>query len=110
LKQPITSINAAGDVVMTIPLAGVTINSTIQILGVPRSLVPVRNFRLSSLTSQSVFSLRGWPSGVVLQNRGYLRPNVQILGRISEIVFDSVTERRIGRPFGLLRGRRAVVR
>jgi len=109
LKQPIATISAAGVVNMSAPVAGLGNLDTVQILGIPRSRVPKRTYLVTNLVDQSNFTLRGWNSGVVTAT-GYLRRIVYNLLPISIAAADFATERRVGRPFGVLRGRRAVVR
>jgi hypothetical protein len=108
-KQPITSIDAAGNVVMGIPLTGVNQQSVIQVLGIPRSVIPIRFFKVNTVTDQSHFQLRGW-AGQTVGARGFLRPDVQVLSTITGFQTTVATERRVGRPFGQQRGRRAVIR
>jgi hypothetical protein len=108
-KQPIFTIDGAGNVITTIPLVGVSNLSTIQILGIPRSIVKTRLYRVANVTDQSHFQLRGWTSGLIA-GRGFVRPLVYRLYQIDQTLIDAATERRVGRPFGLLRGRAAVIR
>jgi hypothetical protein len=110
VKQPILSVDGTGNVVMAVPLAGIAVKSVVQLLGVPRSKVPGRLFLIDVFTDASHFHVRGWPPGVTLTSTGFFRPVVYIVTGINQVVADAITERRVGRPFGLLRGRRAVVR
>jgi hypothetical protein len=110
VKQPILSVDGLGNVVMAVPLAGLAVKSVVQLLGVPRSKVPGRLFLIDVFTDASHFHVRGWPAGVTLTSQGFFRPVVYLITPIVQVVADAVTERRTGRPFGLLRGRRAVVR
>jgi hypothetical protein len=113
VKQPIASINAAGLVSLTFPLGTLPVGPPapiVQILGVKRSLVPIRTYQVVNVTSASSFTLRGW-GGQVLSNVGYIRlVQYTITAPLITAVIDAVTERRVGRPFGVQRGRRAVVR
>jgi hypothetical protein len=108
-KQPIDTISAAGVVRMANPIAGLANLATVQVLGIPRSQIPKRTFTVVNFVDGSNFTLRGY-TGPVIAQRGYLRLVTFSLLVINQIVTDFVTERRVGRPFGVLRGRRAVVR
>lgn len=112
VKQPIASVSATGVVAMqsAIPgLTGVPPNNLVEILGVKRSLSPTRVYQLASFTSTSAFSLRGWPN-LLLANQGYFRLQLTVLATVIKVANGGITERRVGRPFGVPRGRRAIVR
>jgi len=109
IKQPINTISAAGVVNMTSPIPGLGNLSTVQVLGIPRSEIPKRTYTVVNFVDFSNFTLRGY-NGPPIAGRGYLRRVVYVLLPIIQAATDFVTERRIGRPFGQLRGRRAVVR
>jgi hypothetical protein len=113
VKQPIQSVSSVGSVVMgsAIPgLTGVKPNNQVEILGVPRSLVPIRTYLTNTFTDASHFTLRAWPATVNLGATGYFRLNLPVLNVIGVAVTAGITERRVGRPFGQPRGRRAVIR
>jgi hypothetical protein len=109
LKQPINTISPAGVVTMANPIAGLANLATVQLLGIPRSVIPKRTYTVVNFVDGSNFSLRGY-SGPAISMRGYLRLISYVILQINQIVTDFVTERRVGRPFGVLRGRRAVIR
>jgi hypothetical protein len=109
VKQPINTVSLAGVVNMVTPIPGLALLSQVQILGVPRSLVPKRTYIVSAITDGANFTIRNY-TGPALAGIGFFRRINYLLLKIDVITTDAVTERRIGRPFGQLRGRRAVVR
>jgi hypothetical protein len=114
VKQPITSIAADGTVVMTTGIPGLTAPTAInqplvQLLGVKRSVSAKRLFQLNAFTDTSHFQLRGW-SGGASGAVGFFRLVQYVLYPITQADTEFATERRVGRPFGVQRGRRAVVR
>jgi hypothetical protein len=109
LKQPINTISPAGVVNMTSPIPGLANLSTVQVLGIPRSQIPKRTFTVVNFIDGSNFSLRGY-AGASIAGRGFFRLVNYVLLPITQAATDFVTERRIGRPFGQQRGRRAIVR
>lgn len=108
-KQPIASVDNVGNVVLTMGIAGLTVGDTVQFLGIKRSILPKRTYIVETVTSATVFSLRGY-SGPPIVGVGFVRKIVLLVLPLDNVVVDNTTERRVGRPFGLLRGRRAVIR
>lgn len=109
VKQPINTISAGGVVNMTNPIAGLANLDTVQLLGIPRSKQPKRSFTVINFVDASNFTLRGWTGGAVNQ-QGFLRRVNYIISPIVFAATDFATTRHVGRPFGLQRGRRAVIR
>ena len=109
VKQAINTISLAGVVNMVTPIPGLANLSTVQVLGIPRSVLPTRTYTVVNFVDGSNFTLRGY-KGPAIAARGFLKLQQFVLLGINQIVTDFVTERRVGRPFGVLRGRRAVIR
>jgi hypothetical protein len=109
VKQPIYTVSLAGVVNMSVPVAFLANGDTVQILGVPRSVVPKRFYTVINLVDQSNFQLRGY-AGPALTHQGYFRRIAYTILPINFTATDFVTKRGVGRPFGVQRGRRAVVR
>lgn len=109
-KIPITGISIAGAVVLGAPMPGVTNGSIVQLLGVPRSVIKQRQFEVTAFVDNQHFTLRGWPAGQFLGAEGFLRRKVNTLYNINATTIVDIGERKVGRPFGLPRGRVAPVR
>jgi hypothetical protein len=109
LPIQILSATALGVITLASPIASATPGTPVQLLGIPRSLVPGRTFLLGAGSTTTVLNLLNWP-GAAFTGRGKIRQNVIVLTAITAAVCDTATERKPGRPFGLLRGRAAPVR
>jgi hypothetical protein len=105
----ILTSTALGVVTLATPIANAAAGQRVQLLGVLRSLSPQRSYVIGAGSTTTVLNLLGWP-GLVLAGTGFIRQNVVALPQVTDAVCDTNTERRSGRPFGLLRGRRAVIR
>jgi hypothetical protein len=103
---PILSlVGATGVVQLAGPIAGLAVGSIIQLTGVPTALVPTRFYRVVSVVSGSNFTVAGWPTLVSLSNQGFFRLTTRAVTQISAATAGLITERKVGRPFGQLRGR-----
>jgi len=109
LPNTILSATAGGVITLATPIANAAAGQVVQLLGVPRSLVKQRTFILGPGSTTTVLNLVNWPN-VVLSGKGKIRQNSIILSAVSAAVCDTSTERKPGRPFGLLRGRAAPIR
>jgi hypothetical protein len=98
------AVGATGVLTGTAILAGATVGSIIQITGVPTSILPVRFYRAIAFSGFSV-TLAGWPSTVSLVNQGFMRLTTKSVVQITAASAGLITERKVGRPFGQLRGR-----
>jgi hypothetical protein len=111
VKARIKSIAADGTVVMRDSITGLTITSVIQLLGVPRSVIGTRQFQLDDFTDDKHFKLSlGGELLTPITGRGYFRRRVYTIAPLTIVDEPRITERRTGRPFGVLRGRAALVR
>jgi hypothetical protein len=109
-KQAIQSVNNAGVCVLVNLSTGFASGDVVQLLGVPRSLIQHRVFTVYNQVNPLNFSLRPWQLGQVLGTQGFLR-KVSIVGfPLRTVNAIDIGERKVGRPFGLPRGRAAVVR
>lgn len=108
-KQPILSIALDGTVVMSTGVDNVAKDLQVQVLGIPRSVLPKRTYTVINVVDTSHFQLRGYSGPPILQ-QGFLRLVNYVILPIQQVSTNDMTERRTGRPFGELRGRRAVVR
>ncbi len=110
-RARIKSMTASGVVEMIDAIPGLALSSTIQLMRVPRSVIPGRFFRLSSFTDEKNFTLAVPPNSLEpLFVTGVFRRVAFVLHQIDHTEIERVTERRTGRPFGVLRGRAAPVR
>jgi hypothetical protein len=110
VKAPIVSVIAATRTVTTnVDLVGVAQGSVLQILGVPRSRVKQRTFTAESVTDLRHVVLRSWPYPDLVGTGFFRLLNYTIYPIKIATVFD-IGERRTGRPFGVPRGRAALVR
>jgi hypothetical protein len=108
-KQAINTVSVGGVVNMLAPLLGLANLDTVQVLGIPRSVLPKRTYTVQNFVDMSNFTLRGY-NGPAIAGRGFLRRISYVISPITATATDFATERRVGRPFGVLRGRRAVIR
>jgi hypothetical protein len=105
-SRPITTAVGATGVVTTVGVTGAAVGDTIQVIGVPTSVLPTRFYRVIGVDNvASTVTLAGWPLAVNLTNVGFLRRTTKEVVQISQAVSGLITERKVGRPFGQLRGR-----
>jgi hypothetical protein len=105
----IVSSDAVGNIVTLSPVAGIALLSHVQIYGVPRSFLKRRAYRVGVLTDPQHFNLFPW-GGQVLHNVGKIRVSADTLVPLTKVSIERITERRVGRPFGVPVGRRPPVR
>jgi hypothetical protein len=109
-KRLVANMDNFGHVTMIQPVTGAVPGKQVQVLGVKRSVIPQREpFVVLPFTSESDFFVSPHPPYAV-PGPWYLRlVNFQtyLVKGTSE---PRLTERRVGRPFGLPRGRAAKIR
>jgi hypothetical protein len=98
-------VGATGVATMTAPMVGVAVGSIVQLSGVPTSIVPTRLFRVLAVGPGFAITLAGWPRLIDLNGQGFLRLLGKSVVQISQVSAGLITERKVGRPFGQLRGR-----
>lgn len=91
-------------------IIGLTPGAKLSLTKVRRSLVKPRVWEVGSTTDTKHFTLIGWPLTTSIAGFGRWRLATPTLFSIAAIRIGAVTERRVGRPFDLPRGRAAVVR
>jgi hypothetical protein len=101
----LSMIGATGVAALTGPMVGVAVGSVVQVTGVPTATLPVRYYRVIAVGPGFAITLAGWPSLVSLANTGFLRLTTKAVTQISGASAGLITERKVGRPFGQLRGR-----
>jgi hypothetical protein len=87
------------------PMVGVAIGSIVQLTGVPTNIAPTRFYRVLGIGPGFAITLAGWPAAINLFGQGFLRLVGKTVTQISGASAGQITERKVGRPFGLLRGR-----
>jgi len=111
-RVPIFSANGiTGVVTLTAVMPNVVPGDRVQLLGVPRSVVKDRFFRVVSWDPiNRTLGLANWPTTATFGPAGFMRL-LRFVGQpVTSAIPERITERRDGRPFGLLRGRSAPVR
>jgi len=92
------------------PIAGLAPGIKLVLSKVKRSLVPQRLFEVATAPSSTTFTLIGWNPSISVANFGRWRNATPTLQAILDVRVGAVTERKVGRPFDLPRGRAAVIR
>lgn len=99
-----------GTFTLTGAIPGMANDLPLVLTKVPRSIVGPRIWRVATTTAGDVFTLQKWPLAVNIKNFGFFRSAVPTIENTTDCQIRAVTERRVGRPFGLLRGRAPLVR
>lgn len=100
----LSAVAATGVVTLTGVMLGASIGSVVQLTGVPTSLAPTRYYRVINVAGP-VLTLAGWSPLVTLVNQGFLRLTTKTVVQVTSSSAGLITERKVGRPFGQLRGR-----
>lgn len=103
--DPLTGLHTVQD-----DIAGLGQGVFLSLTKAKRSLVPQRLWQVATAPTLKTFTLVGWPNTTTVKLVGRWRNATPQLFTIGAIRVGAVTERRVGRPFDLPRGRAPVVR
>ena len=111
-KVPIFTLSGpTGVITTTANVPGLLVGETLQLLGIRRSVMPARFVRVTAVDAVNFrWTVVGLPAGVTLGPGGFVRRLHYVNDAVVQAIPERITERRDGRPFGLLRGRAAPVR
>lgn len=91
-------------------IPGLTYNMPLVLTNVKRSIVKTRIWRVATAPTGSTFTLQKWVKTIDISGFGKWRSAIPVLDSVTESIVRPHTTHKVGRPFGLPRGRVAPVR